>query len=333
METPTNLAELHDLASQPSPAAIAAIEECPGDVLVLGAGGKMGLHLCMMLKRCIEELGRNDSVIAVSRWGDPVAQQRFEAANITTRSCDLTSEEALATLPDAPNVFFLAGIKFGTADNPELLHKMNVEMPQLVAARFRDSRIVALSTGCVYSFVPPESGGSKETDPTDPPGDYAKSCLGREQAFTEGGGRCSLIRLNYSVDLTYGVLVDIAQRARADQPIDVSTAYVNVIWQGDATAYVIAALPRASTPPFILNVTGSETLHVRQIGYEFSDSPTFTGEEAPSAWLNNASLAHQLFGPPRISALELMQHVAVWLDQGGETLDKPTHFEVRDGDY
>ena len=333
MQTPTNLHELHLAASEPTPAAIAAIEECPGDILVLGAGGKMGLHLCLMAKRCIEQLGRDDRVIAVSRWGDARSREEFESLGIETLTCDLTSPDELDQLPDAPNLFFLAGVKFGTANQPELLHRMNVEMPRLVARRFRDSAIVALSTGCVYSFVSPKTGGSSETDPTDPPGEYARSCLGREQAFADSGARCSLIRLNYSVDLRYGVLVDIAQKARAGEEIDISTAFVNVIWQGDATAYIIASLPRASSPPFVLNVTGRETLHVRQIGYEFSDEPSFTGEESPTAWLNNASLSHQLFGPPRVSALELIQHVSAWLDHGGETLDKPTHFEAREGNY
>jgi dTDP-4-dehydrorhamnose reductase len=333
VKTPTDLDELHQAASEPTAAAIASIEACPGNILVLGAGGKMGLHLCMMARRCLDQLGRRDTVTAVSRWGDPAARGEFESNGIPTLACDLTSAQELASLPDAPNVFFLAGVKFGTANNPDLLRLMNVEMPRQVAARFSDSAIVALSTGCVYSFVSPESGGSTETDPTDPPGEYAQSCRGREQAFTESGARCSLIRLNYSVDLRYGVLVDIAQRALADLPIDVSTAYVNVIWQGDATAYIIAALARADSPPFILNVTGSRTLRVRDIAAQLATAPTFTGEEAPTAWLNNPSLSHQLFGPPRINEDELVQHVAAWLRGGGETLDKPTHFESRDGSY
>ena len=333
MQTPSDIDELHRAASEPTPAAVEAIEKCPGDILVLGAGGKTGLHLCLMAKRCLEELGRTDQITAVSRWSDSGARDDFESRGIPTAACDLASSDSLAQLPDAPNIFFLAGVKFGTADRPELLEKLNIEMPRKVAARFGSSAIVALSTGCVYSFADLGSGGSTESDPTDPPGAYAQSCLGRELAFAESGARCSLIRLNYSVDLRYGVLVDIAQRARAGLPIDISTPCVNVIWQGDATAYIIAALARAAAPPFILNVTGAETLQVRQIGYEFSDSPKFTGDESPTAWLNNASLAHHLFGPPRVSALELIQHVTVWLDQGGETLDKPTHFETRGGNY
>ncbi len=263
MQTPKTLEELHQVASSPTPAAIAAIEACPGDILVLGAGGKMGLHLCLMAQRGIANLGRTDKVIAVSRWGDPTARDAFESRGIDTIACDLSSVEDLAKLPDAPNVFFLAGVKFGTADQPELLHKMNIEMPQKVAARFVTSAIVALSTGCVYPFTSPESGGSSENDPADPPGDYAQSCFGREQAFTDSGAKCSLIRLNYSVDLRYGVLVDIAQRVRAGLPVDVSTGFVNVIWQGDAVAHTIAALKKAASPPFVLNVTGSQILSVR----------------------------------------------------------------------
>ena len=333
METPTTVGELHRAASEPTPAALASIQACPGDILVLGAGGKMGLHLSLMLKRCLDELGRGDRLVAVSRWGDQAARSEFEAFGVSTSSCDLTSADDLANLPDAPNIFYLAGVKFGTADNPDLLHTLNVAMPQLVAARFHQSAIVALSTGCVYSFVTPESGGSNEGDPTDPPGEYAQSCCGRERAFAESGARCSLIRLNYSVDLRYGVLVDIAQRLRAGQPIDLSTGFVNVIWQGDATAYIVAALTKVSAPPFVLNVTGSEVLGVREIAEQLSADPHFVGEPAKTAWLNDASLCHSLFGRPRVGESELIRHVSEWLDQDGETLDKPTHFEVRDGSY
>ena len=293
----------------------------------------MGLHLSLMAKRCLGEVGRGHTVTAVSRWGDPAAREEFESRGIPTIACDLTSGEELAKLPDAPNVFFLAGVKFGTADQPELLHKMNVVMPQQVAERFRGAAIVALSTGCVYSFTTPESGGSIEDDPTGPPGEYAQSCLGREHAFADSGARCSLIRLNYSVDLRYGVLVDVAQRARSGEPIDLSTGYANVIWQGDATAYIIAALARASSPPFILNVTGEKVLRIRDVAKQFATDPAFIGEEASTAWLNNASRAHRLFGKPRVGEDELVRHVATWLENGGETLDKPTHFETRDGSY
>jgi len=331
--TPTSIEELHQAASDPTSAARAAIQTCPGDILVLGAGGKMGLHLCLMVKRCLDELGSRHTVTAVSRWGDADTRADFESRGIPTIACDLTSAHELAELPDAPNIFFLAGVKFGTADNPELLHTMNVVMPQQVAARFADANIVALSTGCVYSLVPPDSGGATEDADTEPPGDYARSCLGRERAFTDSGARCSLIRLNYSVDLRYGILVDIATRARAGQPVDVRTGFANFIWQGDATAYIIAALPRASSPPFVLNVTGAKTLTIRDIATHFATAPTFSGEEAPTAWLNDSSLAHRLFGAPRIDEDELMRHVATWLDNDGQTLGKPTHFESRDGNY
>lgn len=293
----------------------------------------MGLHLCLMAQRCIDSLGRSDRVIAVSRWSDAASREAFESREIKTLTCDLSSEQELAALPDAPNIFFLAGIKFGTADEPELLHKMNIEMPEKVAARFQHAAIVALSTGCVYSFVSPDTGGSKESDPVDPPGNYAESCLGRETAFAASKVRCSLIRLNYSVDLRYGVLVDIAQRVRAGLPIDVSTAYANVLWQGDAVAYAIATLAHVSAPPFILNVTGQKTLRVREVATRFAPDAVFTGEEAPTAWLNDASRCHQMFGPPQVDEDELIRHVAAWLDAGGETLDKPTHFEARDGSY
>ncbi|MCB1087834.1 MAG: NAD(P)-dependent oxidoreductase, partial [Verrucomicrobiae bacterium] len=222
-----------------------------------------------------------------------------------------------------------------------MLERFNVEMPRRVAERYPDSRLVALSTGCVYPFVPPASGGSKETDGTDPVGDYAISCLGRETAFCEAADRrgtmSALIRLNYAIDLRYGVLVDIAQKVLAGVPIDVTMGHVNVIWQGDALAHTVQALTRVSAPPFILNVTGSGILEVRDLANRFGErlgkEVEITGTEAETAWLNDASLSHQLFGQPRVSVDEMIDWIATWLEAGGGTLGKPTHFETRDGNY
>ena len=231
----------------------------------------------------------------------------------------------------------MAGVKFGTSSSPELLQQINVELPAEIAKRFHGSKIVALSTGCVYPFVSIDSGGSKETDEPDPPGQYAQSCLGREQAFAEFGERVCLIRLNYAVDLRYGVLVDIAKKILDNQPIDLSTGYANVIWQGDANSYIIRSLTTASSPPFVLNVTGSETLRIRDVaerfGRIFQKPVTLLGSEASTAWLSNASLCHDLFGPPSVTENVLIEWVANWLASGGKTLNKPTHFEVRDGTF
>lgn len=303
----------------------------------------MGLHLCLILQRGLVALGKSTQqrVIAISRFGSADTRAKFESHGIETISADLSEPDNLAALPEAPNVFFLAGVKFGTSHEPGLLEKMNVQMPRAVADRFRESHIVALSTGCVYSFVAPESGGSTEEDATNPVGDYAISCLGREQAFQNAGEQwgtpTALIRLNYAIDLRYGVLVDIAQKVLAGHPVDVSMGYVNVIWQGDALGHTIQALPHVSAPPFVLNVTGPGILRVRDLaerfGERFGKTAIIEGEEQPTAWLNDASKAHEMFGTPEVGIEEMVEWIATWLEGGGETLGKPTHFETRNGKY
>lgn len=337
---PASFATAEDLdrwISAPSGAVIEALRKCAGRIAVLGAAGKMGFHLSLMLQQSTWALGRSEPVLAVSRFGSPASRSQFERAGFEVLSSDLSDPEQVARLPAVENVFFLAGVKFGTAHDPGLLERMNVTMPRLVAERCRDSRIVALSTGCVYAFASPESGGSTEEDATDPPGDYARSCLGRETAFGDSGARASLIRLNYAVELRYGVLVDLAQTILAGRPVDLTTGYVNVIWQGDALAHVVQSLPLASAPPFVLNVTGPGILRVRDLalafGRRFGKEVRFEGTEAPTAWLNNASQSHRLFGPPRVSVDQMIEWIASWLERGGETLGKPTHFENRDGSY
>lgn len=341
LKTPTNLDELHAAVSKPDEAVVDCVRRIDGDFLVLGAGGKMGFHLARMLQRSLEALRSMRRVRAVSRFSTPGSEETFNDHGIATIPCDLTSEEDLANLPDSPNVFFLAGIKFGTSDDPNLLQTMNVEMPQAVAERFSQSRIVALSTGCVYPYVTVKSGGSVETDPTGPVGDYATSCLGRETAFVDAskkhGTLTSLIRLNYAVDLRYGVLVDIARKVLEGKPVDVTMGYLNAIWQGDALAHIIRSLEVAASPPAILNVTGTRILSVRDIakafGSIFDKEVSIVGEEEPTAWLNNASATHQRFGQPSIDEIELTRLVGEWLSGGGETLATATHFETRDGNY
>lgn len=333
--------ELDLVISEPGDAVIEAVRSYEGGFAVLGAGGKMGFHLCLMLQRALQALGRKDQVLAVSRFGSVRSRAEFEQAGMQVLATDLSTEEGVSLVPKVPNVFFLAGVKFGTAQDPDLLHRMNVLMPQLVADHCRDARIAALSTGCVYSFTTPESGGSTEQSETNPPGDYANSCKGREQAFfqaaEEWGTQSVLIRLNYSIDLRYGVLVDLAQKVLAGQPIDLTTGYVNVIWQGDAIAQTIRSLALASAPPFLLNVTGPVVLRVRDLatslGEKMGREVAFTGEESPTAWLNNSSKAQQLFGPPEVDLEQMLDWVADWIRRGGEVLGRPTHFEARDGNY
>ena len=338
---PASVAELNECLSEPDEGVNAAVEQMPGDFIVLGAGGKTGFHVCRMLQRSLRSLGRPDQVIAVSRFSDPAIRSPFDRAGFDVRQADLTDSVQLAELPDVTNVFYLAGIKFGTHGRSDLLHRFNIEMPQRVAERYRDSRIVALSTACVYSYVDTRSEGAREDAPTDAPGEYAQSCVGREQAFAGAaerwGTRSSLIRLSYSIDLRYGVLVDIAEKVLAGSPIDVVTGCANVIWQRDAVSHIIQALLQSSAPPCVLNVTGPTILRVRKVaeafGEQFHRKVTFTGSEADTAWLCNPDKAHGLFGAPQTSIEQMINWTAAWLQRGGETLAKPTHFETRDGNF
>lgn len=325
----------------PTPGVLEVVRRTPGPFLVLGAGGKIGLHLSMMLRHALDQLGRKDRVIAVSRFSTLRDRAVFEPHGIETHACDLGDPASLGGLPDAPTVFFLAGVKFGTATAPNLLHAINVEIPRRVAEKYSRSRIVAYSSGCVYPFVTPASGGAREDTPSAPVGDYAASCVAREQAFTTVGAAhntpVALIRLNYSIEFRYGLLVDIAQTVLARRPVDVTTGYVNVIWQTDAVAHSIQALELAGTPAVPINITGAEILSVRDVAQRFGAAlgvpVEITGTEAETAWLNNAAPSHRRFGPPRTSVDQMIGWIAEWLRHGGETWGKPTGFERRDGRF
>ncbi len=327
--------------SEPTAGAAATVARMAGPILVLGAGGKMGLHLCLMLRRARDAQGSSEPVVAVSRFTTLRDRAEFEQHGIQIEACDLLDEAALQRLPDAPTVFFLAGVKFGTATNPEVLQRANVEMPQRVARRFHRSRIVAFSTGCVYPFVSPASGGATEETPVAPVGDYAISCLERERAFAavslQEGTPVALIRLNYSVEFRYGVLVDLAQKVRAGLPIDVTTGHVNVIWQRDAVAQIIQSWSLAGSPAVPVNITGAQILSVRELalrfGHLFGREVRFEGREAGTAWLNNASRSHAGFGLPPTSVEQMTAWIAAWIDAGGNLWGKPTAFENRSGQY
>ncbi len=330
-----------DFIGRPTPRVLEVVTRTPGPFLVLGAGGKIGLHLCIMLRCALDQLGRNDRVVAVSRFRTLRDQAAFAQRGVETIACDLGDDAAVKQLPDAPVVFFLAGVKFGTASAPGLLRAINVDVPHRVARKFARARIVAYSSGCVYPFVAPASGGAREDTPTAPVGDYAASCVAREQAFTEVAAVHStpvaLIRLNYSIEFRYGLLLDIAQKVHARQAVDVTTGHVNVIWQNDAVAHSIQALEIAGAPAVPINVTGAEILSVRDLAQRFGaalDAPVeITGTEAGTAWLNNANRSHRLFGSPLTSVDTMIGWTAGWLKHGGETWGKPTGFERRDGRF
>jgi nucleoside-diphosphate-sugar epimerase len=338
---PCSIEDVDTFLSEPQPGTLQILNKLEGDILVLGAGGKMGLHLCRMLQEAIRRLGKTNTVWAASRFQTLSAREVYEKEGIRTRVGDFEDQDFIDSLPACPIVFYLVGAKFGTSGNPDLLRRINVEVSQQIAERFRDSIIAAFSTGCVYSYVSPQSGGSTETSPIDPVGAYARSCLGRERAFVEGSSKYQtkvvLIRLNYSVEFRYGVPVDIAKKVLNEEPIDVTMGYVNLIWQNDALNQIIQCLSLADTPPIPINITGSGVHSVRDIarrfGELFNKEPLLTGTEAETAWLSNASKAHGLFGKPSVELDTLLQWIAGWLLENGKTFNKPTGFERRDGKF
>jgi len=281
------------------------------------------------------------TVYAASRFRTLAGREAYESAGIRTLVGDFRDQGFLDSLPDCPLVFYLVGAKFGTAGNPGLLEEINVRLPLRVAERFSSARTVAFSTGCVYSYTTPASCGSVESSPLEPVGEYARSCLGREEAFNEVSARhrtpVVLVRLNYSVEFRYGVPVDIARKVLSGEPIDLGMGYVNIIWQGDALNHIIQCLSLASSPPVPINITGREILRVRdlatRLGQLLGREPVFTGEESETAWLSNASHSHRLFGAPLASPEQILQWVAAWQAREQPVYDKPTGFERRDGNF
>lgn len=330
--------ELEDRLSRPSPALIADLATLEGDVLVLGAGGKLGPSLVRLALRAVE--GRK-SVIAVSRFSDPAHAEELSKAGAKIITADITHDPALMALPDVANIVFLVGSKFGSTGREAETWYTNAYLPGRVAERFRSSRIVALSTGNVYPYTPVGSGGPIETLEPGPVGEYAMSCLGRERVFSrfaaKYGTRLALIRLNYAVEMRYGVLVDVGRKVAANQPVDVTMSAVNVIWQGYANEVILRALRHATPEPFVLNLTGPETLSVRQLasafGAQFGMEPQISGAEASAALLSNSAKCMRLFGYPDVAPAELIEWTAEWLKAGLPLLNKPTGFEKRDGRF
>ncbi|MDQ2666482.1 MAG: NAD-dependent epimerase/dehydratase family protein [Gemmatimonadota bacterium] len=330
--------ELEDRLSRPPASLPAVLGRIPGDIIVLGAGGKMGPSLARMAKRC----DPSRRVIAVSRWTDAAKARSLEACGVETLSADLLNQPSLAELPDAPNVIFMAGQKFGTTGSPSLTWAMNAAVPAFAGERYAGSRTVVFSTGNVYALSPTSGDGSVETDALQPVGEYAYSCLARERIL---GASCernrspvSIVRLNYAHDLRYGVLTDLASRIVRGEAIDLRMSSVNVIWQGDANALALAALARTSTPePYVVNVAGPTVLRIRDLaqalGARLGMSPVFTGDEASDALLSNSARMSELLSEPLLPLDTLMDWVAEWMRSGGRLLGKPTGFERRDGRF
>lgn len=327
---------LEALLSTPSPALVDALARVPGDLMVLGVGGKMGPTLARMAKRAYP--GRR--VIGVARFSEPGLRQRLEAQGIECITADLLSREALAGLPDAPNIVFMAGRKFGSAGSEWLTWAMNAYLPALVAERFAAARIVAFSTACVYPFVDVHGPGAPEELAPTPPGEYANSCVARErllQHFSHALGTSGrLIRLSYAIDMRYGVLHDLAQKLLAGEPIDVGMGHANIIWQGEANDWILRALAHCTAPTTPLNLSGpaiSIRAAAQGLARRLGCTARFTGQEASTAWLVDCHRAFELFGPPQAGLERMLDWTADWVQRGQASLNKPTHFEARDGHY
>ncbi len=333
--------ELDEFLSRPSPQLLEHADELAGGVLILGIGGKMGYTLGRMAKRALAEAGIRAPVIGASRFSDPAVVQALEKDGIETVTCDVTDRFAVDRLPDLPNVVFMAGRKFGSNGNEPLTWAVNAYAPGLVAARFAKSRILVFSTGNVYPFVPVASGGACESERPAPVGEYAQSCLGRERVFEHFSAthRAATViaRLNYAVELRYGVLVDIALAIYEGHPVDVSMSHVNVIWQGDACDMMLRALPLADSPAEVVNITGPEILSVRHAAERLSERLErplrLVGLESETALLANASKAVGRLGRPAVDVDQMLDWIAAWVQLGGRTLGKPTHFAEREGRF
>ena len=335
---------LDELLSRPRRETIDALRAAPGDVVVLGAGGKMGPTLTRMLVRAAEQADAGAArrrIIAVSRWSSSGAAAALRARGIETVSCDLLDRVDVEKLPDAPNVVFMAGQKFGTSGAPATTWAMNVLVPGHCASRYRDARIVAFSTGNVYALSAAPGAGARETDAPSPIGEYAMSCLGRERVFEHAADRhatrVAIVRLNYAIDLRYGVLVDLATKIRDGVSISLSMGWVNVVWQGDANRFAIECLGHASAPPFVINVTGTTPLRVRdlaiELGQRLGREPIFEGTEAPDALLSDTTKLQQHFAPAETSLEVMLDLVADWVANDRLLLGKPTKFEERRGAF
>lgn len=338
---PQTVEQLEDLLSTPTPEVVETLARLEGDILVLGVAGKLGPTLARMARRASRSAGSERRIIGVSRFSSVEQRASLEAHGIETIRCDLTDEDAVARLPQAPNVVFMAGMKFGSTGQEARTWAINCYAPAVVCRRYPQSRIVAFSTGNVYGLAPVGAGGSLESVTANPVGDYAMSCLGRERIFEHfgrtQGTRTALVRLNYATELRYGVLVDLARAVYQGETVDLTMGFLNAIWQGDANALALRAFDHVAAPPFVVNVTGPEELSVREVceelGRLMGKTPRFTGREAKDALLSNAGLARRVFGPPRIDARKMIEWIAGWLLAGGARLDKPTHFSVRDGRF
>ncbi|MFN7919194.1 MAG: NAD(P)-dependent oxidoreductase [Bryobacteraceae bacterium] len=337
----TNEAELDEFLSRPYEEDIEAMRGLGGDLMLLGVAGKMGVTLAIRARRAAAAAGVKMRVIGASRFGDAGARKQLEDAGVETIPVDLLDDAQLRELPDAANIIHLAARKFGSTGDEPYTWAMNTYLPARVAERFKHSRICLFSSGNVYPLVPVTGGGATEQTPLVPVGEYAVTALGRERMFTHfssaNGTRVAILRLNYAVELRYGVLRDIGEKVFGRRPVDLAMGNANVIWQGDANSAMLRSFALASSPPLVLNLTGPETISVRWVAERFGElfgvKPEFEGTEGNTALLNNAAKSFQVFGYPRVSVVQIIEWLAAWIGGGGRSLGKPTHFEARDGKF
>ncbi|MCZ8516904.1 NAD(P)-dependent oxidoreductase [Paenibacillus filicis] len=327
--------------AEPSEALIRDIAALDGDIMLLGIGGKMGPSLARLAMNAIKEAGVSKKVYGASRFSSGGLREELERDGVHTLAVDLLDDSQLQALPEVKNVIYMAGTKFGTTGNEHFTWAMNSYLPGRVAEKYRNSRIVVFSTGNVYPLTPVLQGGATEQTTPNPNGEYGQSCLGRERVFEYFSHKyhtpITIFRLNYAIDLRYGILLEIARAVKAGQPIDITMGHANCIWQGDANEMALRSLSVCSTPPAVINVTGPETLSMRyaaeQFGLRLGREPVFTGKDADTALLSNASRANGLFGYPRVTLLQMIDWIAEWVAADGITWNKPTHFQEREGKF
>ena len=337
----TDVTALYNQLLEPSPALLSDIATLDGDIMILGVGGKMGPALAKLTRRALNLVGSERKVIGASRFSEPGLVEELNQLGIETHVVDLLNEDQLDSLPAAKNVLYLAGTKFGTTGKESFTWAMNAYLPGRVAEKYRDSNIVVFSTGNVYPLTPVDAGGATEKLSPEPLGEYAQSCLGRERVFqyfsTKNNTPVFIYRLNYANDVSYGVLLEIAKAVKERKPIDLRMGYVNVIWQGDANEIAIRALNHCSVPAKMVNVTGPETVSIKWLGGQFGNifgqEPVFINTEESTALLSNAGVSNDLFGYPKVLLNQMIELIAEWVNQGGKTINKPTHFQERQGKF
>ena len=326
---------------QPSDALVADMAKLKGDIMILGVGGKMGPALARLAKQAVDKAGINKKIIGVARFSEEGLQKELNEQGIETYQADLLNEDQLQSLPEVENVLYLAGTKFGTTGKESLTWAMNAYLPGRVAEKFKNSKIVVFSTGNVYPLTPVKLGGADESRLPEPIGEYAQSCLGRERMFQYYSSKYNtpllIYRLNYANDVSYGVLLEIARAVKENRPIDLSMGHVNVIWQGDANEIALRAFHHCAAPAKLLNIAGPETVSVRwaaqQFGNMFQQQAVFENQEQETALLSNAAENFRLFGYPKVTLKQMMELLAQWVIEGGKTLNKPTHFQERKGQF